>query len=201
MGRHGEGTHNVAESFYGTPAWNCYWSEQDGNGTAIWSDAELTEAGIAQAQTAHDFWALEIAEQKIPTPQSYYVSPLRRCLHTAAVTFENLTGLSHPFIPTIKELFREAIGVHTCDRRSNKTWIAENYPTYRFEEDFVEDDPLWDAITRETNSAQDVRSRTVLDDVFSQDANTYISITSHSGEIGSILRGEFKLLQYCEHID
>ena len=32
------------------------------------------------------------------------------------------------------------------------------------------------------------RSKAVLDDVFSSDENTYISISSHSGEIGSILR-------------
>jgi hypothetical protein len=25
FGRHGEGYHNAAESYYGTPAWNCYW--------------------------------------------------------------------------------------------------------------------------------------------------------------------------------
>ena len=24
MGRHGEGWHNAAETYYGTPAWNCY---------------------------------------------------------------------------------------------------------------------------------------------------------------------------------
>lgn len=33
MGRHGEGFHNAAEEFYGTPAWNCYWSILNGNET------------------------------------------------------------------------------------------------------------------------------------------------------------------------
>lgn len=63
------------------------------------------------------------------------------------------------------------------------------YPTYTFEESFKEVDPLWDPIVRETDSAQDERSKTVLDDVFGSDDATYLSITSHSGEIGSILRG------------
>jgi hypothetical protein len=27
MGRHGEGYHNAAESYYGTPGWNCFWAE------------------------------------------------------------------------------------------------------------------------------------------------------------------------------
>lgn len=59
-----------------------------------------------------------------------------------------------------------------------------------FEEGFSEDDPLWSRTERESNGAMDVRSRTVLDDVFQHDSNTWISISSHSGEIGSILRGE-----------
>jgi hypothetical protein len=91
----------------------------------------------------------------------------------------------------VKELFREAIGVHTCDRRSSKTYIHENYPTYTFEQGFVEEDPLWNPVTRETDSAEDKRLRTVLDDVFSHDDSTFISVTSHSGAISSMLRGEF----------
>ena len=89
----------------------------------------------------------------------------------------------------IKELFREAIGVHTCDRRSSKSEIQKAYPSYVFEEGFKEEDPLWDPIVRETDSAQDARSKIVLDDVFGSDDKTYLSVTSHSGEIGSLLRG------------
>jgi broad specificity phosphatase PhoE len=136
---------------------------------------------------------MEMAQQKIPMPQSYYTSPLSRCLETAKLTFTGLELPSrHPFIPEIKELFREAIGVHTCDRRRSKTFIHENYPTYTFEMGFAEDDPLWNPITRETESAEDARSKTVIDDVFSNDFNTYISITSHSGTIASILRGKLR---------
>ena len=126
----------------------------------------------------------------IPTPESYYTSPLTRCLQTASTTFDDLDlPQSHPFIPEIKELFREVIGVHTCDRRSSKTYIHENYPTWHFEDGFTEKDPLWSPDVRESDEAQDIRSKEVLDDVFTNDRNTYLSITSHSGEIGSILRG------------
>jgi broad specificity phosphatase PhoE len=174
----------------------CYWSEQDGNGTITWSDADLTATGVAQALTANSFWATELANQKIPAPQSYYVSPLRRCLRTAKLTFSNLTLPSaQPFVPTIKELFREAIGVHTCDRRESKTWIAENFPGWPFEHGFTEDDELWRKTERETNEAQDFRSQIVLDDVFANDRNTWLSVTSHSGEIGSLLRGKFFILK------
>jgi hypothetical protein len=34
VGRHGQGYHNVAEAFYGTQAWDCYWSLRDGNSTS-----------------------------------------------------------------------------------------------------------------------------------------------------------------------
>ena len=94
-------------------------------------------------------------------------------------------------MPTIKELFREAIGVHTCDRRSTKSFIKERYPEWAFEAGFSDEDPLWSKTERESDGAMDVRSRTVLDDVFQNDSNTWISISSHSGEIASILRGEY----------
>jgi broad specificity phosphatase PhoE len=207
VGRHGEGYHNVAEAFYGTEAWDashtspphpqhsnkrqCYWSLQDGNGTSTWADALLTSEGIAQAQKAHAFWANQISTQHIPTPESYYSSPLTRCLDTAYHTFSGLTlPEDRPFIPVIKELFREVIGVHTCDRRSGKSFIANRYPNWKIEDGFSEEDPLWKASERESNAGQDVRSRKVLDDVFEHDRNTWISVSSHSGEIGSLLRGE-----------
>lgn len=69
--------------------------------------------------------------------------------------------------------------------------IARNYPGYVFEEGFEEDDPLWEPLLRETDSAQDARSKSVLDDVFRSDNATYVSVSSHSGEIGSLLRGWF----------
>src|SRR6266536_427228 len=95
----------------------CYWSLQDGNETSNWVDALLTPAGIAEAEKANKFWASLLKSQKIPAPESYYSSPMRRCCATASVTF---TGLDlpkgRPFIPTVKELFREVNGAHTCDK-------------------------------------------------------------------------------------
>ena len=110
---------------------------------------------------------------------------------TGSITFSGLDlPADRPFKPLIKELFREAIGIHTCDRRSSKTIIHEHYPDWPFEEGFAEEDPLWSATLRETNEAQDQRAHKVLDDVFPTDQNTFISISSHSGQISSALRGE-----------
>ena len=194
LGRHGEGYHNAAETYYGTPAWNCYWAEIDGNATAVWSDAHLTNNGIAQAQKANNFWRSEIETQKIPTPQKFYTSPLYRCLSTANVTFAGLDDYlvqngGSPFVPTAKELLREGISIHTCDRRSNRTFIHQSFSSYVIEPGFAEDDQLWNGVTAETSSAQDIRSQKVLHEIFGETAAaTYVSITSHSGEIASILR-------------
>ncbi|KAL8916151.1 MAG: hypothetical protein Q9208_008688 [Pyrenodesmia sp. 3 TL-2023] len=191
MGRHGEGYHNAAESYYGTPAWNCYYSPIDGNGTVTWADARITPKGVAQALTVNAFWASEIKNQKIPTPRSYYTSPLTRCLETANLTFGGLKLPSqHPFVPIVKEFFREGISGHTCDRRGTRSYIRSAFPNYQIEAGFSETDQLWQAYHAETQLDQDIRSKAVLDDVFISDRETYLSITSHSGEIASLLRGE-----------
>ncbi|KAJ5246815.1 hypothetical protein N7468_001798 [Penicillium chermesinum] len=194
LGRHGEGWHNAAESYYGTPAWNCYWAELNGNSSATWFDASLTNNGIAQALTAHTFWQKEIDEQRIHTPDNYFVSPLLRTLQTANLTF---TGLSLPkgsaaFNPTIKELFREGISIHTCDHRHNRSTIHSLFPSWPIEPGFSEEDELWNGVTAETSDAQDARSAKALGEVFFTSASSkkdmFVSVTSHSGEISSILR-------------
>ncbi|KAJ9618942.1 putative phosphoglycerate mutase pmu1 [Taxawa tesnikishii (nom. ined.)] len=168
IGRHGEGYHNAAQTYYGTPAWNCYWSEQSGNSTATWADAHLTVNGIAQA-------LLRLS--------------LTRCLQTANYTYGNLSlPAYYPFRPTVREFFREGISIHTCDRRSNRTYIASTYPNFVIDADLSEDDEIWNGVTSETNSAQDYRSKLALDSVFSSDPSRVISITTHSGEGASLLR-------------
>ncbi|KAI8277923.1 putative phosphoglycerate mutase [Colletotrichum sp. SAR 10_98] len=189
MGRHGEGWHNAAESFYGTPAWNCYWAEQDGNGTARWADPLLTPAGEAEAYKANAYFKDRFETQKMPYFESYYSSPLIRCGITANITFGDIPlPEDRPFIPTVKEGFREGMTVHTCNWRSNKTYIHDMFPSYQFEAGFTEYDELWRRNESETTEAQNARSKAVLDDVFRTDDKTWLSITSHSGEITSLLR-------------
>lgn len=86
------------------------------------------------------------------------------------------------------KLLRETTGLHTCDKRSTKSAIAAEYPDYAFENGFAEFDPLWEAETRESNSARDARLEKLLQDIFANDASTIISLTAHSGAITSILR-------------
>ncbi|KAH8423448.1 histidine phosphatase family protein [Aspergillus melleus] len=188
LGRHGEGFHNVAEQKYGTELWDCYWSLQDGDENGTWVDSRLTKLGESQAETAHRAWLSQI-EAGIPAPQSYYASPLNRCLATASITFKG-TGLplTEPFRPLLKELLRETIGLHTCDSRSSKSAILAEYPLVRFEEGFAEEDPLYDPDLRESDTARDVRFRDLFQDIFAHDENTYLSLTAHSGAITSMLQ-------------
>ncbi|OTA61563.1 phosphoglycerate mutase-like protein [Hypoxylon sp. EC38] len=189
MGRHGEGYHNVAESYYGTPAWNCYWGLLEGNGTSVWRDAQLTEAGKAQCVKSNNFWKHALAVEKIPAPQSYYSSPLVRSATTANLTFNGLDlPAERPFAPTVKEYLREGISMRTCDERSNKTYFQGLFPAFKFEDGFTEDDELWKGYEGETSDAQLKRTKIVLDDIFSNDDNTWISITSHSGQINANLK-------------
>jgi len=105
-----------------------------GNSTAEWDDAHLTPNGIDQAINNANLWARLFQQQGIEAPQSYYTSPLTRCLQTANYTYGGLPLPSYyPFVPTVKELLREGISIHTCDRRSNRTYIANNFPTYHLD--------------------------------------------------------------------
>ena len=152
-----------------------------------WADAHLTKLGIQQAQGAHDFWKEQIEEQQIPTPQSFYVSPLDRAINTADVTFRGLALGDMPYKPLIKEMLREGNGLHTCDRRSTRSIISSRWPEYEIEKGFTEEDKLWRPDLRESFSALTERLRGLLDDVLAHDDNTLLSLTAHSGAIAAIL--------------
>jgi len=150
-------------------------------------DAHLTNKGKGQARTANDAWRRALAAG-MPWPESYYVSPLDRCLETCKITFEGLDFPGErPFVPKVRELLREVYGVHTCDKRSSKSYIASNYP-FPIEDGFAEEDPFWTAEHRETDKEQEARLRKFLDQVFEVDDSTYISMTAHSGAIRNILK-------------
>jgi hypothetical protein len=84
-------------------------------------------------------------------------------------------------VPVIKEQLRERLGVHTCDQRSSKTWIASSFPGFRVEDGFKEDDELWQAHRRETFVEHVDRKTALLNDVFENDANQTIALVAHSG--------------------
>lgn len=176
----------------------CYWAEQTGNGTAVWADAQLTPAGFAEAYKANAYFKDRYETQNMPYFESYYSSPLSRCTITANLTFGDMElPEDQPFVPTVKEGFREGMTVHTCNWRSNRTYIEDSFPWYEFEAGFTEFDELWRPDLAETGDAEDVRAKAVLDDVFRSDDKTWISVTAHSGIISRLLKAlnhrEFRL--------
>ncbi|EON68714.1 hypothetical protein W97_07972 [Coniosporium apollinis CBS 100218] len=189
IGRHGQGVHNIAESYYGTPEWDRHWSKLDGIPEVTWADPELTELGILQAVGARNFWASALTNASIPAPGAYFVSPLIRCLETARLTFGALDlPRDRPFKPVVKELLREVLGVHTCDRRSSLSTILERYPDYTAEKGFTEEDELWRPDVRETDEEMTARLTKFLNDVFCKERAIFVSLTGHGGSTAAILR-------------
>jgi hypothetical protein len=86
-----------------------------------------------------------------------------------------------------RQKLRETLGVHTCDRRSTKTYLSETFQDFRFEKGFTEDDELWVPDVRESNAERALRLGEALRDIVKNDESTYITISAHSGAITSIL--------------
>lgn len=169
----------------------CYWAHQTGNGTSTWEDAALTSNGLAEAYKANAYYRSRLENEGMPYFESYYSSPLKRCIETADATFATLDlPTTHAFTPIIKELFREGITSHTCNRRSTKTEIQGFAPPYfTFEHGFTEKDELWrgDKGESETEKHELARSKQAIGDVFANDDATWISVSSHSGAIRRLL--------------
>ncbi|GAB7358754.1 hypothetical protein MBLNU230_g3982t1 [Neophaeotheca triangularis] len=166
--RHGEGEHNVAEAQYGTEAWNDYWSKLTTDGTLYWADAHLTATGEAQARRANEVFGRQFSAARMPEPQLWWTSPLWRCLQTASLSWRGLGEIEGLKTFVIKEMLRERMGEHTCDRRSRREEIEEVFglPGWRFEPGFKEGDELWEAERREDLGEVDARMRLVLEDLF-----------------------------------
>ncbi|KAK4122255.1 phosphoglycerate mutase-like protein [Parathielavia appendiculata] len=184
--RHGQGYHNVMEAEIGTVLWESHWAKLVGNENMTWADARLTAVGIRQAEDMKAFWADAAVNLKLPLPYRHYASPLARCLETCERAFADLklpcaAGEVPPFEPRVKELLRERLGIHTCDRRHTRSWIRTNFPQFSLEPGFAEEDELWCLDVRETPEEHADRVEAFLDDVFSHDVVPIISVTAHCG--------------------
>ncbi|KAF8579078.1 phosphoglycerate mutase [Ramaria rubella] len=201
VGRHGQGFHNVAESLYGSTEWNregfslshLHMATLNGDENMTWGpDPKLTELGLQQAKAVNKLWHTEIAYD-IPLPESLYSSPFSRAVHTALITFDGILldavdSKRSQKRPLIKEKLREVNGVHTCDKRSTRSYLETTFPQFDIEPSFTEKDELWRADHRETEEELTARLRQALDEIFIEDSATYISITAHGGAIRAILR-------------
>ncbi|KAM0545170.1 hypothetical protein ACHAPJ_011437 [Fusarium lateritium] len=186
--RHGVGVHNRKHAEVGSEAWNTKVSFQNGNDTETWFDASLTDVGRQQAQDLNTFWTDLINNQGAPLPQIFYTSPLARCLQTTSIVFSSLMeSQTPPLQPIVKELLRERNTLHTCDFRKPRTWIAENYPDYKIEDGFVEDDWFPQRAAPETDEEHVIRKQKALEEIFDEAKDSdFISLTVHSYAIRAI---------------
>ena len=92
------------------------------------------------------------------------------------------------FRPIVKELLRERLTNHTCDRRSSRSWIEEHFPNYIIEPGFSEEDRLWTGDRWESTEEHMARKHRVLEDIFATDENAFVALTVHSYAISAILR-------------
>lgn len=164
-----------------------HWSRLEGDGTTTWADAHLTPEGESQAATLSSFWT-DLISTGAPVP-SLYTSPLTRCLQTTQLIWEpTLNSLSLPFSPLIKEDLREQMTDHTCDRRSSLTHIKSLFPNFRVEEGFTENDEQWKADRWEALSDHCTRKQRVLEEIFDNDDDSFLSLSVHSYAIAVILK-------------
>lgn len=185
LARHGEGWHNWISGKYSKEEWMSKWRFLGTDGEIEWGpDAKLTPKGIDQAKENRDCWNDQISKGA-PIPKKFYVSPLLRSLDTMKYTWESQV------IPTpmVLENLRETIGVHLCHTRSPKSDIQKRFPNVEFEPGFTENDELADKYsqTREELNEQFLRLNGVLQEIFSNDDEDVISITSHAGTIRSLI--------------
>lgn len=89
-------------------------------------DPNLTARGIEQAERAHQAWKRELA-RGAPLPQDWIASPFSRAASTLEITWKSINDRR----PVFREIWRETIGLHTCDKRRNRAYLAETYPQAR----------------------------------------------------------------------
>ncbi|ODQ64472.1 putative phosphomutase [Nadsonia fulvescens var. elongata DSM 6958] len=197
LARHGQGFHNLCIEKYGEAEWDQHWAKLTTDGLTLWGpDPELTELGVHQAKSVHHAWKEQLASGA-PMPEgTLYCSPFTRSIETLLNTWDGIyEGIrggpdGTDKVVLIKELLRETIGVHTCDKRSTRSEIAKRYPFFQIEDGFEEDDIYYQDDYRETIAELDDRIQRFLEFLFEQDAiletvPTYVSVTAHSGVLHS----------------
>ncbi|SMN18850.1 similar to Saccharomyces cerevisiae YKL128C PMU1 Putative phosphomutase, contains a region homologous to the active site of phosphomutases [Maudiozyma saulgeensis] len=207
LARHGQGYHNYSMEKYGVKLWDDYWSLLEGDEGGSWLDSRLTDLGKQQVSETGRTVLVPIVDQLGFLPHIFFNSPMRRCLETFAFSW-NHVFTKYPELVTdstivtnnVIENLRENLGSHTCDKRVNHSEAVAEYQNFKtksghtvawkYEENYSEPDALWKADHRETPDEMDIRTRTGLEQLFSQASSKdkFLSLTCHEGVINSVLR-------------
>lgn len=163
------------------------WPIQQGDAGLIWDQAPLTDVGFAQAQDAQSYWASQIAIEEMPLPRTFYTSPAKRALQTVDMTY---SGLPFPndqeFRLSINELLGATNGISS---NNDKTAVVSEIPAWEIDEGFAETDEVFMiSHAHETKAEKEKKMKQFLDQIFDEDENSFISVTTHPGVIAALLR-------------
>jgi len=150
-------------------------------------DTMLLPEGRQQAQTLGKTW------NEINNIELVIVSPLKRTLETAVNIFENID------VPIIAlEMCREfPMGLHTCNKRSNKEELELLYPQVNFDNILSQKDNLWD--DKQEESIDSLNSRIALfTEYIKNRSETKIAFVNHAAFIGQMKDKHIKYLDNGE---
>ena len=128
--RHGEATHNVLFKEVGM---STFFDEN-------YYDTELTDKGFNQAQELGNKWTDKNKMDLV------IVSPLSRTLQTAVNIFKNM-NVKIIALDCLKEYPQ---GLHTCNKRKNKSDLINLFPTIDFTNLDSNEDLMWSNTESET---------------------------------------------------
>lgn len=169
--RHGEALHNADKTRVGVAAWEAHHQFD-----ALYTDAPLTERGVAQAQAAAGVLEEQVAHGGLHI-ERVVVSPLDRTLETYELAFANL-----PHYPaSVIEAARETLGVCPCDRRNPLRVKQARYASVDFSAVADEDDVLWTAEHRESDAEIEARALAFLGELYERHTANAFVVVSHSG--------------------
>lgn len=207
VARHGQGYHNAAIARYGQELWMKKWSILNGDEYGEWLDSKLTPLGQNQVSNAGKEVLLPMITELGFLPHAFFSSPMRRCLETFIGSwnhvfdaFPELVEGKSSLSVSIFENIREVFNTHPCNERVSHSVTVDEYQDYKtnsgltihwdYEDDYPEEDQLWNTEHWETKEEMDSRIKDGLTSVFENvnPEDKLVSITCHSKVIESILR-------------
>ncbi|WVQ71032.1 hypothetical protein IAR50_000557 [Cryptococcus sp. DSM 104548] len=201
--RHGQAEHNVIKDNYRVPQ-DLILSARHWFQKGKWAsahvlypilDPNLTPLGREQAAALRHALQRE-AGRGMPVPEKWFVSPLKRAGETCGIEWgwlfgdPEVAGKGHGVQASVLENIREHLHVHLCDKRSKRSELKKEFPTFNYPPDMTEEDELWEPLeVRGRESDNDLVARLgvgVKQALGASEWATYVSITSHSEAIRGI---------------
>ncbi|ELU36450.1 hypothetical protein AG1IA_09521 [Rhizoctonia solani AG-1 IA] len=145
-----DGVDNLAESTYGTAAWDDYWSKLNGDGNITWGRDKLSLHTILGSQNLESLTRFHWCDTTLPDSfmsidplstianQAVLVAHVSRCFNSRYYIYwdsphrigEEGQGST---------ICDGVLGVHTCDKRRTKTYIRQTYKNFGIESGFTEE--------------------------------------------------------------